>query len=134
MHNDQANKNVEVTKFLDDLKHPLRAEIEQLRLSILNAVCGIVENIKWNGPNYCFANDDRITMRVQPPRQIQLIFHRGAKKLAQPKSKIIDDESGLLVWKENDRAIISFKSLDQIEKSDAALKNIVVKWIKATSK
>lgn len=75
-----SNLNIEVTKFLDDLHHPLRPEIEQLRLIILGADRNIQENIKWNGPNYCFDNEDRITMRVQPPKQIQLIFHRGAKK------------------------------------------------------
>ncbi|HEX8277932.1 MAG TPA: DUF1801 domain-containing protein, partial [Segetibacter sp.] len=74
--------NIEVTEFLDDLHHPLRAEIEQLRLTILNADGRITENIKWNGPNYCFENEDRITMRIHPPKQIQLIFHRGVRKLA----------------------------------------------------
>ncbi len=127
-----GNLNSEVTKFLDDLHHPLRTEIEKLRLTILNADEGITEIIKWNGPNYCFENEDRITMRVHPPKQIQLIFHRGVKKLTQPNDKIIDDHSGLLVWKENDRAIISFKDINDIEKTESELKNIVNKWIKAT--
>jgi hypothetical protein len=133
MKKDQNNSNPEVTKFLDALDHPLRAEIELLRATILNAVDGITENIKWNGPNYCFGNEDRITMRVQPPKQIQLIFHRGAKKLAQPKDRIIADESGLLLWKEHDRAIASFKNISDVNKSKAALKAIVIAWIKATT-
>ena len=127
-----GNLNTEVTKFLDDLHHPLRAEIEQLRLTILNADGSITENIKWNGPNYCFENEDRITMRIHPPKQIQLIFHRGVKKLAQPNDKIIDDHSGLLVWKENDRAVASFKDINGIKKFEPELANIVNKWIKAT--
>ena len=127
-----GNINNEVTKFLDDLHHPLRAEIEQIRLIILSADVRITENIKWNGPNYCFENEDRITMKVQPPKQIQLIFHRGVKKLPQPNHRIIDDNSELLIWKENDRAIASFKDINSIEKSRSELKNIVNKWIKAT--
>ena len=123
--------NSEVTKFLDELEHPLRREIELLRQSILKSVSGLSENIKWNGPNYCFDGDDRITMRVQPPKQIQLIFHRGARKLAQPKGKLISDSSGLLDWKGNDRAVVTFKSKADIESSKADLEGIVSKWIKA---
>ena len=103
-----SNANSEVTKFLDALQHPLRPAIEQLWMIVLNADDGIIENIKWNGPNYCFENEDRITMRVHPSKQIQLIFHRGVKKLPQTKDKVIDTNSGLLVWKENDRAVAFF--------------------------
>jgi hypothetical protein len=127
-----GNLNIEVTKFLDDLYHPLRAGIEQLRMIILNADDRITENIKWNGPNYCFENQDRITMRVHPPKQIQVIFHRGIKKLVQPKDKIIDDNSALLVWKENDRAVVSFKDINSVEKTGSEMKDIVNKWITAT--
>jgi len=36
-------------------------------------------------------------MRINPPKKIQLIFHRGAKKLQQPENKLIKDASNLLV-------------------------------------
>jgi len=124
--------NSEVTKFLDGLNHPSRAEIEQLRQIILAADSRLTENIKWNGPNYCFNEDDRITMKIHPPRQVQLIFHRGAKKLEQPQNKIIADATGLLTWKENDRAIVSFKNLAQIESKSTDLATIVRQWIAAT--
>jgi hypothetical protein len=127
-----TNLNDEVTIFLDELNHPLRAEIEKLRLIILNSVKGLTENIKWNGPNYCFKGEDRITMRVQPPKQIQLIFHRGAKKLTQPKNKLIKDDSELLIWKEHDRAIATFSNANDIEKSQSKLKDIIKKWIEVT--
>lgn len=134
MKENLVSKSDEVTKFLDELNHPLRTEIEQLRLIILSAVNGLVENIKWNGPNYSYENEDRITMRVLPPKQVQLIFHRGAKKLAQPKGRIIADDSRLLVWKENDRAVATFNKENEIEKYQSALTNIVIKWIKAAKR
>jgi hypothetical protein len=37
----------------------------------------------------------------------------------------------LLVWKENDRAIVTFKSLQDIENGKAELTIIVNEWIKA---
>lgn len=126
-------KNASVTKFLDDLNHPLRTEIETLRSIILGSITGLEENIKWNGPNYCKAGDDRITMRIHPPKQIQIILHRGAKKLTQPKQRLIEDDSGLLSWKENDRAVITLKDKTQIETQKAALSDVFAKWIAAAS-
>ncbi len=124
--------NDEVTKFLDELNHPLRSGIEELRQILLNSANGLSENIKWNGPNYCFEKEDRVTMRIQPPKQIQLIFHRGAKKINQPKDKLIDDKSGLLTWKENDRALATFKNIDEIKKAKSSLEKIINEWIIAT--
>lgn len=129
MNNNLANP--EVTTFLDDLEHPLRSLIEPLRLIILGADDSLAENIKWNGPNYTSNGEDRITMKIQPPKQIQLIFHRGAKKLAQPDGRLISDTSGLLSWKENDRAIAAFKTMADIEKVENDLRKIVAAWIKA---
>ena len=128
------NLNSEVTTFLDELNHSLRNEIEALRICILSTNDNLTENIKWNGPNYCFDNEDRITMRVQPPttKQIQLIFHRGAKKQEQPKDKLIDVNATFLIWKENDRAITTFKSLQDIENRKAELIHIIKEWINAT--
>lgn len=52
----------------------------------------------------------RITMKIQPPNKIQLIFHRGAKVIEQPKSKLIREDFGMLIWKENDIAIMCSKT------------------------
>lgn len=126
------NLNNDVTEFLDEQNHPFRKEIEQLRNCILTANTDLSENIKWNSPNYCFNNKDRITMRIQPPKQVQLIFHRGAKKQEQPKDKLIANKSKMLVWKENDRAIITFKSLQEIENGKDELTTIINEWIYST--
>jgi hypothetical protein len=123
--------NDEVTRFLAGLNHPLKKEIDFLRQIILTANSKLGENIKWNSPNYHVNNADRITMRVQPPGQIQLIFHRGAKVLDQPKLKLIKDDSGLLVWKSNDRAVASFKNMEAIQENQSALTKIVKVWIAA---
>lgn len=124
----------EVTTFLDDLNHPLRKEIERLRILILNSVEGLSENIKWNGPNYTYHNDDRVTMKVQPVKKavIQLIFHRGATKLSQPQKKLIETNASFISWKENDRAIATFISLEEIAKNKDILTIIIQDWIEAT--
>lgn len=124
----------EVTEFLDQLDHPLREEIEELRSIILSSNKNLAENIKWNAPNYSFEHDDRITMKIKPvSTQLQLIFHRGAKKQEQSKDKLIANNSKMLVWKENDRAIITFKNSQDIETGKAELEKIINQWIKATN-
>ncbi len=135
MENQIINLNNEVTDFLDELIHPFREEIEHLRICILSADKHLTENIKWNGPNYCFENEDRITMRIQPltTKNVQLIFHRGAKKQAQPTDKLIANTSKILVWKENDRAIATFKNMQDINNAKAELTEIITAWISATS-
>ena len=132
MAKEKINLNNEVTDFLNEQNHPFRKEIEYLRNCILSANTSLTENIKWNGPNYCFDNEDRITMSIQPPtKQVQLILHRGAKKQEQPNDKLIANKSKMLLWKENDRAIVTFKSLQDIENGKTELTKIVAEWISA---
>lgn len=133
MPNEFSNQNNEVSNFINELNHPFKQEIELLRTCILTADLNLTENIKWNGPNYCYHNEDRITMRIQPQKkQLQLIFHRGAKKQANPENKLISHKSKLLLWKENDRAIITFNSMQDIENGRAELSEIITEWISAT--
>lgn len=134
MEKQKINLDSEVTNFLDELNHPFRKEIELLRNVVLSANNNLTENIKWNGPNYCFNNEDRITMRIQPTttKQIQLIFHRGAKKQEQPTNKMIASKSKMLVWKENDRAIVSFKNIQDFDNARTELTEIIKQWISAT--
>lgn len=127
------SKSAEVTSFLELEKHPFRVEIEKLREVILSANKGLTENIKWNGPNYSFNDQDRITMRINPPKQLQLIFHRGAKVLEAPKNKLISEDFGMLTWKGNDRAVTTFKNMNDIDSREKEIKQIVNDWIKATS-
>lgn len=125
-------KSIEVTDLINQLNPPLLLEIEALREIILDSGLELVETIKWNGPNYQFNHEDRITLRVQDTKQVQVIFHRGAKVQIQPDSRLIDDEFNLLTWKENDRAIIRFTSMDEIVKQSETIKIIVYRWINAT--
>ena len=130
MENHQMN--MEVTKFLDNLNHPLREEIEYLRKLILSTDIGLTEGIKWNGPSYSINNEDRITIKINPPKLIQVIFHRGAKVKEQLRERLLGDEYSLLSWRENDRAIATFKNIEEIRQNQEILKEIVVKWIEAT--
>ena len=49
----------------------------------------LTEGIKWNGPNYSINGEDRITIRINPPKQLQVIFHRGAKVKEPPAERLL---------------------------------------------
>jgi hypothetical protein len=126
-----ASDQQNVNNFLKNLDHPMKPAIDVLRSIILSVNKGITENIKWNEPNFCFHGEDRVTMKIFPPNQIQLIFHLGTGKRPAPKDRLIDDASGLLSWRTNDRALISFTTLTDIESNKAFIIDIVNKWINA---
>ena len=126
------NLNAEVSLFLDEQNHPLRKEIEVLRKFILTSNNNLAENIKWNGPNYSLEKEDRITMKIQPPKNIQLIFHRGAKVKEQPTEKLIKEDFALLDWKGKDRAVATFKTLEEIESNKEKLVSIIKEWLIAS--
>ena len=125
--------NHEVTEFLDGLNHSLRKEIEYLREIILSTDYDLAEGIKWNGPNYSLNGEDRITLRIHPQKQIQIIFHRGAKVKESPEKRLLGSEYNILLWKENDRAIASFRSLREILEKKQMIREVVEKWIEATT-
>lgn len=128
----QNNLNSDVTAFLDSLKHPLRDEIECLRKIIMSTDYVLAEGIKWKGPNYSINGEDRITIRIHPQKQLQVIFHRGAKVKEPPEGRLLSKNYDILLWKENDRAIATFKNIDEIQKNSNMIKEIVEKWIEST--
>jgi hypothetical protein len=127
-----ANRSAVVDQFLAQLKHPLKAEVARVREIILGANPAITEQIKWRAPSFCINGDDRVTFRLQPPRDVQLIFHRGAK-VKDTTGFSFTDESGLMTWLAPDRATVSFQDMAEIEASRAALAALVDRWVKATA-
>ena len=121
-----------VDQFLAELEHPLKAEIERLREILLGANDRITEQIKWNAPSFCYRGDDRVTMKLYPASQIQLIFHRGAR-VKDTADFTFEDNSGLLKWAAKDRGVLSVRNMAEIEANEAALRDLVNRWAIATS-
>ena len=128
----QSKDQPEVDAFLASLQHPLMAEIEQIRTIVKAANTDLEENVKWNAPNFTLNGEDYITMSLHNEKKIQVIFHRGAKKQTIPDVKWIEDTSGMLDWKTNDRAIATFKKMADIEAQKDHFTGIIRKWLQAT--
>ena len=118
-----------VDAFMAALQHRAKSDIEALRQLILAASPGLTERIKWNAPSFGPGNDDRITMRLQPGDQLQLIFHRGAKMHTDAFS--FEDPHGLMTWAAPDRGIVTITESPQAGKVDL-LTDLVRRWIAAT--
>jgi len=122
-----------VDEFLQKLDHSRIDEIRQIRAMVLSVDENITEQIKWNAPSFCVAGDDRITFRLQPGDRVQLVFHRGAKKRTDADTFSFEDHTGLLEWAAKDRATITFANSEDVTKKSEALRELVAKWIAATS-
>jgi hypothetical protein len=123
----------QVAKFLENLKHPLKPEIEYVRRIILETNDHLSEHIKWNAPSYFFHNDDRITFNFHGNDGFRLIFHCGSKVTEYAKGEpLFEDSTNLLEWVAGDRSIIKFRSMDDIEANKERLKQVINKWIEVT--
>jgi len=121
--------SIEVDQYLAALQHPLKDSVQQLRLAILNSNPGISETIKWNAPNFRFADQDRVTFRLQPGNKLQLIFHRGALKRADTADFSFEDSTGLMTWLAPDRAMIDFPDQASVAATQSAVVELVNRWV-----
>ena len=129
-HRTPADTSEAVDKFMAQLKHPHKAEIEVLRAIVLATGRSVTEGIKWNAPSFR-TTEYFATTHLRAKRGIGLILHLGAKARDVPADglKIADPEK-LLKWLGRDRAAIEFEDLAEINRNKAALQAVLRQWIK----
>jgi len=74
----------EVDAFLETLEHPLRDDVVRVRQLVLSALPDITEALKWNAPSFR-TTEFFATFNLRSTDDVQLIFHTGARKKANPK-------------------------------------------------
>jgi len=100
-----------------------------LRQAVLAADPAIVENEKWNSPNFVYDGVDRVTLRVHPKGGVQVILHRGAKQRADVDTFHFDDPTGLLEWPAPDRGVLKVADAADAERLSPELTLLVRRWI-----
>ncbi|HBZ09101.1 MAG TPA: DUF1801 domain-containing protein [Bacillus bacterium] len=124
----------QVAEFMNNLEHPLKEEITEVRKIILGTNSKITEKIKWNAPSYCVDDHDRITFNLNGKGFFRLIFHCGAKVKEIPNNEpLFVDSSEILEWVTGDRAIVKFSNMDDVKAKENDLREVVEKWIRATT-
>lgn len=126
---DPRNRTLEVDAFLDGIEHPLKTEVQQLRLAILAAEPAITETIKWNAPNFRYEDEDRVTFQLQPRDSVQLIFHRGVRVRDDRDEFQFDDPTGLMAWRGSDRGILTLPA-EEATTRQGAVTELVRRWVR----
>lgn len=120
----------DVEALLRGLKHPLKKEIEAVRLIILSASPTVSDGVKWNAPSFRTEKDWFATINLRSKESVQVILHLGAKARPDMKAFSVADRSGLMKWLGKDRAMVTLGSGRDIPKNRKALEVILRAWIK----
>lgn len=109
-----------VQEYMTGLRHPLKAEMEAVRLIIKNADKRISERIKWKAPSYYY-KDDMVTFNGWAATTVHLVFHHPA---------IVKIKSDLLEGDYKDRRMMYFTDMADVKKKAKELEKIVKELVK----
>lgn len=125
---DPADATSGVAAFMSALDHPHKAGIECLRRAILGADTRITEAIKWNAPSFQL-HDHFLTFKLFPPKQIQLIFHVGAKPLVPARAFKLDLPATAVRWAAPDRCVLTIADSRQAAELAPCVAQAVGQWL-----
>jgi hypothetical protein len=114
---------------LRELKHPLKSAIKAVRQIILGVDAGIAEGIKWNAPSFRTTEYFATLNLARTKDHVMLILHTGAKPRKLKLRGRVSDPTGLLKWLADDRCLVKFDSVQDVETKRPALAAIVREWI-----
>lgn len=111
-----------VVKYVDELSHPMKAEMEALRGILKSADPGLGERIKWNAPSYFFNQTDIVTFGPPARRsdEVMLVFHHPF---------VVEIGSNILTGDYKDRRLAHFKNMNEVEMAASEIIQIVKKII-----
>jgi hypothetical protein len=119
-----------VEAFVASLDEASKQTVCALREIFLAADPSIAEGIKWNVPSFR-TSEYFATMNLRVKTGIGVVLHFGAKKGDISRTGVaIPDPESLLSWLGRDRAIITFRDVDDINARQPALTNLIREWIK----
>lgn len=108
-----------VTVYMQELEHPLKVEIEALRLIIKETDSRITERIKWKAPSY-FCKEDFLTFNHRMRDKVHLIFHNDA--IPKVSSAILEGDY-------KDRRMVYFKDMTDVLAKKAELQRVIVELL-----
>ena len=124
-------KTIDLQTYLDELEHPLKQEILEMREIILESNKQLTEHIKWNAPSYVLDGVDRITFNVMnKDNRVKLVIHMGVVRKEDKKAQpILQDDGGIVQWSSDIRGYITFMNLEDITSKGPVLKNVLSEWL-----
>ena len=116
-----VSRTDKVDEFLENLSHPLKAEIEAVRSIIKGVNKDINEEIKWNAPSFNYKGEYLVTFNLREQKHIHLVFHNP--HIAKVKSKLLE---GNYV----DRRMAYFADMKDIKAKQPLLEKVLKDLIK----
>ena len=80
----------EVDRFLEELDHPLKTEVQMIREIIRNVNNEITEQIKWKAPSFSYKGEYLVTFNLRDQQKIHLVFHNP--QIANVRSKLLEGD------------------------------------------
>ena len=122
----EPNDTVGVDAYMKKFRHPLKAEMEAVRNTIMRASEKMSERIKWNAPSFFYLKDmGAINWSAQNCVQLVIVFHDGA---------MLPRRYGILEGDYKDRRLAKFYSMSDVKAKTPALKRVVEDWVKLVEK
>jgi len=115
----------EVDHFLDELDHPLKAEVQMIREIIKNVNNEITEQIKWKAPSFSYKGEYLVTFNLRDQQKIHLVFHNP--QIANVKSRLLEGDY-------EDRRMTYFADENDIKAKKATLEKALRDLIKLQKK
>lgn len=132
-----AKSNLSVADYLNQLDHPLKSVVEELRTILLSADKEIDEQIKWNSLSFYYTGEmkpfdpkeykrDIVVVNLHKKDLVLLVFPTGAR---------IPDKTGLLEGKFTDgRKTATFTTLDEVKSREHDLKSVAKLWLQTVER
>ena len=116
-----VSRTDKVNEFLENLSHPLKAEIEAVRSIIKGVNKNINEEIKWKAPSFNYKGEYLVTFNLWEEERIHLVFHNP--QISKVKSKLLEGQ-----YKE--RRMAYFADMKDIKAKKALLEKALKDLIK----
>jgi uncharacterized protein YdhG (YjbR/CyaY superfamily) len=111
--NPKADNTEQVDEFMQQLDHPLKAEVEMVRVIIKSVNPEIVEQVKWNAPSFSYKGAYLVTFNLWEKKHIHLVFHNPM--IARVQSTLLEGDY-------DERRMAYFVDQDDIRAKTPALK------------
>lgn len=111
-----VNDTEGVNLYMEQLDHPLKAEVEAIRAIILKATEGINERVKWNAPSFFYKDEDMVTFMLRAKQHVHLVFHHPY---------IVEIGSPLLEGDYKDRRMLYLADMETVKQYEQELTRIM---------
>ena len=88
--NTKLDGTKEVDRFLEELDHLLKTEVQMIREIIRNVNNEITEQIKWKAPSFSYKGEYLVTFNLRDQQKIHLVFHNP--QIANVRSKLLEGD------------------------------------------